>query len=196
MKHTVPSKKLFMLCLLMLVLSVAEVARAEAQCDQQPIIGPLVPGYPYGAITGSATLCATPVGLKAEMRAADLVPGHAYTVWWIYIDAFPECYSQEECDYKLFFADDPAAVVGRMDSAVADKQGRAHFSDAVQDMAASSGSEVWLFIMHHEEANESDGRALARQLLTPEDPVFGAPHMGIVGGPLAWPAASTFHVLD
>jgi len=45
-------------------------------------------------------------------------------------------------------------------------------------MRLSSGSQVWLFIAAHGQADASDNRARARQLLTPEDPFLGAPLLG------------------
>lgn len=184
------------LLLAVLLVLLSGPALAEGQCSNEPIQSPMHPAYPYEPITGSATLCATQSGLKAQMRASNLVPGHAYTVWWIYIDEFPACSSMPECDFLLFFADDPAAVMGRMGSAIAGANGKAHFGGSVNGMVASPGAEVWLFMMDHEEASLEDGRALARQLLTPEDAIFGAPHLGIEGGEAAWPAASTFHIIE
>jgi hypothetical protein len=168
-----------------------DTALAGAQCDNQPI-------FDFGlGISGSATMCVTPGGLKAQMRAQGLVPGDAYTVWWIYIDDPSQCVLVDDsCDYSFFFNNgDPLAAFGRMSSGIANEDGELHFGDKVNGMRASSGSEVWLLIMHHGPAAEN-GRALARQLLTPEDPIFGAPHLGIFGGELATPAAATFHVIE
>lgn len=46
-------------------------AQADVQCDNQPIVDLAGMG-----IHGTATLCANPTGLKAQMRAKGLMPGH------------------------------------------------------------------------------------------------------------------------
>ena len=54
----------------------------------------------------------------------------------------------------------------------------------------SNGAQIWMWIFGHGPADENDGRHLARQLLTPEDPSSGIPHLGNnVDGPLGFPAA-------
>lgn len=40
----------------------------------------------------------------------------------------------------------------------------------------------------HGAADTNDKRQLARQLLTPEDPGAGVPHLGIEGRPFGYPA--------
>ena len=185
------------LILLLLLCFVFENALADASCDKQPVLD--LAGLGIG---GQALLCQTPGGMKGHVKANGLQPGEAYTVWWIYIDDPSQCIPDDqappgqECDYSFFFNDgDPLAVIGRFDSGVAPESGKLHFKDGLSNLVASSGSMVWLFIMAHGEAAQ-DGRALARQLLTPEDPIFGAPHMGIDGGFVAVPAASSFHVVE
>jgi hypothetical protein len=57
------------------------------------------------------------------------------------------------------------------------------FSGAFNGLRLSSGSDVRLVILRHREASD-DNRALARQLLSPEDPSLGTPGMGVwVNGP-------------
>jgi len=63
-------------------------------------------------------------------------------------------------------------------------------------MKPSSGSQIWLLMFGHGAADFSDGRHLARQLLTPEDPLAGAPYLGIVGGPTGFPVAITVHIIE
>ncbi len=175
----------------------SESTMAENGCDEEPVLDLASLG-----IGGTASLCQTPGGLKAHLRATGLMPGEAYTVWWIYIDDPTQCVPDPDvppefaCDYSFFFNDgDPLAVLGRFDSGVAPGSGKLHFKDALNGLQASQGAMVWLFIMAHGAAAE-DGRARARQLLTPEDPIFGVPHLGIIGGELAVPAASSFHTID
>lgn len=168
----------------------------EEVCDHQPIAEFFVPG-----ITGQGTLCQSPEGVRGQLRARGLTPGDAYTIWWIYIDRPDLCVPDFtappgfECDFSFFQNDgDPLAVIGRMDSGIAPENGRMVFRDTIAGMQMSSGAIMMLFINAHGSASE-DGRALARQLLTPEDPFFGTPHHGIDGGNLALPAALSFHVV-
>jgi hypothetical protein len=88
-------------------------------------------------------------------------------------------------------------VVGRLDSAVASENGNLDFSGRVRGLHLSSGSQVAIVIAEHGPANASDNRALARQLLTPEDPFLGAPQLGnCVDGPrtLVGGAIVTFNI--
>ena len=171
---------------------------ADAECDEQPLLD-----LTGGGVGGVALLCDTPVGVKAHVRANALVPGNAYTVWWIYIDDPSQCEPDfsappgYECDYSFLFNDgDPLAAVGRFDSGIAPDSGMIHFKSTVPGMHQSSGSMTWLLINDHGPASTDDGRALARQLLTPEDAIFGAPHLGIVGGAQSVPVAFSIHVVE
>lgn len=171
---------------------------ASQGCDKQGIVD--LAGLGIG---GTATLCNSNAGLKAHVRAEGLMPGEAYTVWWIYVDNPSACANYVgppgfECEGEFFINQgDPLSVLGRLGSGVAPGNGKIHFKDEVKGLQASSGSVVWLFIMAHGEASD-DGRERARQLLTPEDAFFGAPHLGIAlpGAVVAIPAASSFHAID
>jgi hypothetical protein len=62
-------------------------------------------------------------------------------------------------------------------------------------MQPSSGAELWLLMLGHGPA-DGDGRLLARQLLTPEDPLAGMPHLGnMVDGTGFTPVAITVYIL-
>ncbi len=150
--------------------------------------------------SGDTTLCANQNGLRGRMKVTGLTPGNAYTVWWVYIDdpntcagGFPDV---GRCGFADFAGDKPPVIFGRMDSGVAPRRGLLHFSGGVPGMQASAGSEVWLLAFGHGPADYSDGDRLARQLLTPEDPNAGAPHLGnFVDGGLGYPVAvSVFHI--
>lgn len=174
------------------------IALGDADCDEQPILDLAGAG-----VGGMAQICDTPVGLKAHFRANGLAPGEAYTVWWIYIDDPSQCVPDPsappgyECDYSFLLNDgDPLAAVGRFDSGIAPENGMIHFKSDVPGMHASSGSMTWLVLNAHGPAATADGRALARQLLTPEDAFYGAPHLGIVGGALSVPTAFSIHVAE
>lgn len=162
-------------------------------CTKQDVIG-LDPNTPA---TGSSTFCAVRGGLKAQVHLADLVPGHAYTAWWIYFDDPSTCAVPYECGPPDFFGDDPQAVLGRMSSGVANSNGRVNFSGGVPGMMPTPGSQVWLFTFGHGPAAYGDGKRLARQLMTPEDPGLGAPHLGNwVDGLLGYPVALNIFFVD
>jgi len=141
-------------------------------------------------IQGDAFLCSDTTGVRARLHAKGLTPGDAYTVWFFYIDDPSQCATPGQCapgdaappgqcegplDLRGF---NPVEVVGRLDSAVAPRNGKVTFAGRVGGLRLSSGSQVLLFIGVHGEAQASDNRARARQLLTPEDPALGAPQLG------------------
>ncbi len=154
-------------------------------CDSQAIMPQLVEA------TGKAILCVSRRGVRGWMRAAQLVPGHAYTVWLVYFDDPAQCEDPGECGKPSdFTGENPLAVFGRMDSSIAPESGKVFFSGRIGGFSPSSGSQLWFWIFGHGPADREDGRHLARQLLTPEDPTAGAPHLGNnVDGPLGFPAA-------
>ncbi|NOX70137.1 MAG: hypothetical protein GXP15_13195 [Gammaproteobacteria bacterium] len=129
-------------------------------------------------VSGKAKLCVNESGLKGDLEVNHLTPGNPYTVWWVYIDD-PGCPGGGffGC-IATFFGDDPLAVFGRMDSGISPHKGHLEFSDKLDDMQVRSGSQVWFLVFGHGPAS-TDGRLLARQLLTPEDPTAGAPHLGV-----------------
>ena len=141
-------------------------------------------------LSGDSRLCVADNGLKGDMRVAGLTPGYAYTVWWVYLDQPGGCSGFLEC-IVTFFGVDPLAVFGRMDSAVAPRNGKTKFSDRLDDMIVGSGSQVWLFMFGHGPADDTDLRQRARQLLTPEDPSAGFPHLGVAFR--GYPAAVAIH---
>lgn len=159
-------------------------AKAGQACERQDIVPLLVD------TVGSAQLCISPRGIKAKMKVRQLVPGDAYTVWWVYFDDPSACAIPGQCGDPDFGGDNPLAVFGRMDSIVAPGNGRVILSGQVRGMRPSSGAQIELLMFGHGPVDETDGRHLARQLLTPEDPAAGAPHLGNnVDGPLGFPAA-------
>ena len=153
-------------------------------CQSQPAV-PL-----SGAANGDATLCVGERGLVAQLAMKNLEAGHAYTVWWVYFDDPASCVTPNMCDLVDFAGDNPLAVFGRMDAMIAGPLGQGHFFGRFRDMTPTEGSQVWLLVFGHGAADLDDKRHLARQLLTPEDPHAGTPHLGnIVDGPLGFPAA-------
>lgn len=163
-------------------------------------------------LSGRAILCGTPWSLLSRMKVRGLSPGNAYTVWWTYIDDPKSCQNfflttenapfPIPADEPVGYAgscgiadfggpnpDDPLGVFGRMDGVVPHRDGNVYFSGSMRSFVPSSGSQVWLWIFGHGPVNKSDNKHRARQLLTPEDPNAGAPHLGnIVDGTRGYPA--------
>jgi hypothetical protein len=139
---------------------------------------------------------------------ANLVPGNAYTVWWTYLDDPTQCTGVTPlpvsltggvsgCELADFEGDKPVGMLGRMASGVAPRNGKLNLRGEVGGMQPSSGSEVWFWVFTHGPANYTDGAALGRQLLTPEDPAAGAPHLGnLVDGQLGFPAATVVFSIE
>ena len=158
-------------------------ATADTECDKQALVL-LVP-----QIQGTATLCVNTDGVRATIKTRQLTPGNAYTLWFAYIDNSSLCSGGPGvCGPADFGVGDPSAnplgVFGRLDSAVADENGKESFSGRVGGLRLSSGSQVWLVLYSHGPAVTNDNRRRARQLLTPEDPAAGAPGLGnVVDGP-------------
>lgn len=150
-------------------------------------------------IEGTAKLCTTPWGVKAQSEVMGLTRGNAYTVWFVYFDDPSQCVHGGPgiCGDADFFTEDPVsgeldplAVLGRFDSVVPHRAGEIPFRGRVRGLNLSSGSQVWLLTFGHGPADTSDNRRLARQLLTPEDPMIGVPHLGNnVDGPLWSPVS-------
>ncbi len=177
---------------LLLLLLFASSSAMAGRCDNQDIVD-------FGAgLSGSATMCVLPDGLRAQFRVKGLIPGDAYTIWWVYFDDPSMCHNPGECGAdEDFGGDDPAAVFGRYGSLVANRNGNANLGDSLNGMMPSSGSQLILLMLSHGQANYADAKHMARQLLTPEDPAAGAPHLGnIIDGAGFVPVGATFHVID
>jgi hypothetical protein len=138
----------------------------------------LMPASP-ATVAGSAELCVRKEGVSVMVRAENLVAGDAYTLWLLYL-AHPEDCQVPGCGDIDFTNPNPEGVLGRMDSAVAGRNGRLSFSGSVGGMTVLPGSQVIVLLFTHGPARLSDSRYLARQLLTPQDPSLGAPGMGVV----------------
>ncbi|MEM9529913.1 MAG: hypothetical protein AAGA23_03275 [Pseudomonadota bacterium] len=191
----------------------SETKRIFSNCVVQPITDFWEGAFTGGPLGGGAGLCATRRGLQANMQVTGMKEGNAYTVWWVYVDNpgacvnFPLTTENSEvpvdeplgyatpCGLADFFTPDesgeflnPLVVFGRMDGAVAKQRNRHWLSGDFKDFVPASGSQVWLFVFGHGPADLEDKRQLARQLLTPEDPLSGIPHLGIEGRPFGYPA--------
>jgi hypothetical protein len=191
---------------------IAPTEKAEAggtkYCGNSHVVNLAEPAITGSILSGRGRVCVTPWGLHSSMTVRGLPAGSAYTVWWVYIDDTtlcqgtlapfePEGYAGP-CGFKDFFdfaatppenPANPLVVFGRMDSAIPRRNGRTRFSGSLRGMKPSSGSQVWLLLFGHGPAALNDGQQLARQLLTPEDPASGAPHLGIEGTMNAYPSS-------
>jgi hypothetical protein len=154
-------------------------------------------------IVRDSTLCVSDQEVRAEIRAQGLTSGNAYTFWFAYVDDPSQCTGGGAgvCappDFGTTDPPDPTAnplgVFGRLDSTVADKDGkenrnrskhkernvRENFSGRIGGLRLSSGSLVILLLYDHKMARTTDNLYRARQLLTPQDPFSGAPGLGVV----------------
>ena len=160
-----------------LVLGTLLLAPAPADaghCDDQEVLG----FDPDNPVTGSARICHNRKGIRGRIWAQNLVPGRAYTVWWGYIDNPSNC-ENPGCDSPNdLVGENPQIVFGRFDSTVANSRGQYSFFDFWGGMRATDGAQIWLILIGHGPVELNDGRRRARQTLTPEDPVFGTPHLG------------------
>lgn len=182
-------------------------------CDAEPLTNFWEDVVGFNSLSGRGGLCATPYGTFGSLQVRGLTPGNAYTVWWVYFDKPQDCAGfpltpdvaevpapepigyAGNCGLADFFTPDPSgeflnplAVYGRMDSVVAYNKRRTYFRGDIRDFEPAPGSQIWMFIFGHGPANKDDKRQLARQLLTPEDPLSGVPHLGIEGRPFGYPA--------
>ena len=133
-------------------------------------------------ISGEATLCVTDSSTRLLAQAQSLLAGHAYTAWFIYFDNPALCKTPGKCggaDLIGPVITDPAGVFGRMDSAVAPDSGNLQFRGRLRGFHVSPGSQILLAIFDHGPAS-TDLKERARQLLTPESPILGAPGLGVV----------------
>lgn len=208
--------RILSLALTATLLQLAPTNEAQAggfwNCESNPLTSFWEKQVGGSELSGQGTVCATPFGLWSTLQVRGLTSGNAYTTWWVYIDdpascaqfplpspdviPFPEPTNfAGPCGLADFFTPDasgeflnPLAVFGRMDSVIASNHRKTRFAGDLRDFTPSSGSQVWLFIFGHGPADRSDKRQLARQLLTPEDPASGTPHVGIEGRPYGYPA--------
>ena len=182
-------------------------------CDTSPLTTIWEDDVGFDELKGRGGFCASRYGTFGSMSVRGLTPGNAYTVWWVYIDKPEECANfpltpavadipfdepagyANGCGFADFFTVDPEenivnplVVYGRMDSVVAHNKRRTVFSGDIRDFEPAPGSQVWMLIFGHGPADTHDKRQLARQLLTPEDPASGTPHVGIEGRPWGYPS--------
>lgn len=155
---------------------------AQSNCLESPL-APMA----NSGVVGSAQLCLTEQGVRANVQADNLNAGNAYTTWMVYFDD-PSVCAAKPCAPADAIGDDPAGVVTRIDGVVADG-GPESFAGMYRNLRLSHGGEVHIPIFGHGPANAEDHRELARQLLTPQDPALGAMGGAAVDGPIGAPVA-------
>jgi hypothetical protein len=160
--------------------ALAAPAATQPGCLDTPLVTMADSG-----VTGTARLCIGDDGVQAHVATSNLATDNAYTAWFVYFDRPSNCKTQP-CMPPDAIGEDPAGVLGRMDALVADSSGAGAFAGDFRGLRLSSGSQVHLPIYGHGPASTDDYRARARQLLTPEDPMLGAPGLGV---PAAHPQA-------
>ena len=158
---------------------------AQEQCLDQPVTQ-----RSGTAVQGSARLCFDTDGVRPELEVEHLSAGTVYTTWFVYYDRASDCQTHPCVGGTDAVGADPAGVLGRMDGLVADQSGAGHFAADLRGLHLSSGSEVQIPVFGHGPASTTDGRARARQILTPQLPMLGAPGLGVgsdgdLGGPVA-----------
>ena len=177
----------------------------QAQDRSDCLKSPVMPQGGSG-MTGGARLCFSADGVRVRILVHNLVPGRAYTVWFVYFDDPAKCITAPgtanpcgppDLIKPVPSATDPnaapAGVFGRMDSAVADEVGEAMFSGKLQDFHVSPGSHVHLGIFVHDPASDNN-QVRARQLLTPENAHLGFPGLGLATQRGFLAGAAIFHI--
>ncbi len=186
----------------------AQAQKRRWSCDSEPVQTFWEAEITGQALGGRANVCLTRESTRFLGRVDGLTVGNAYTLWWVYIDDASACdptflvpgpetpipapepqFYAGNCSIIDFFGEKPLAVFGRMDGGVPQKNEPQYFSGVLNDFKPAPGSQVWAFIFGHGPADEMDNARRARQLLTPEDPTAGVPHLGNnVDGPGGYPA--------
>lgn len=166
---------------------------ADDDCDQLLKTSVSSPS----SVTGSAELCLDRNHTSVSEWTENMISGHAYTTWFAYIDDPAQCGHYPGGTPGVCSDPDgwlppnsPEVVFGRMDAGVAGASGRLHMTGNFRNLRFSHGSIVWIIMFEHGPASTTDNQYRARQLLTPQLPVLGAPGLGApadgnVGHPVA-----------
>lgn len=84
----------------------------------------------------TSTLERTPDGVTLTIDTVDLAPDEAYTIWWVIFN-HPEACSDGQCMAPDLSNPETAAMVSYATGAIADEQGRAHFTASLSKGDAS-----------------------------------------------------------
>ena len=140
-------------------------------------------------LEGSGGICVDAGVVHAAVQVGGLTTGHVYTAWLAYFD-HPTLCAQSPCGLVDLRGDDPSGVLVRVGGGIARDDGEMELRTSLADMQPGTGSQVTLLLLNHGPLIAADGRARARQLLTPQSPDLGSPLGGAaVDGARAWPHA-------
>jgi hypothetical protein len=181
MKNWKIASRLVIVSLIVSATALGAFTDAQAACRKEA----LAPAME--TVAGNAFLCPTKEGVTGEIRATGLIPGDAYTFWFVYIDNAAQCAADgmAKCVGINLPNDVPDAAFGRVADVIAPKNGKATIVGTVPGLQLSPGSQVMYLLKGHGPANPTDNLARSRQILTAEDPTVGSPGLGIVGGAVA-----------
>jgi hypothetical protein len=147
-------------------------------------------------VAGEAQMCVDLGGIQPTLAVRGLHAGETYTAWLAYFDRPSACFSTP-CSLIDLRGDDPVGVMGRLDGAIAPSTGELELRATVRDLHPSPGAQVTLLALGHGAEPETDGRARARQLLTPQMFELGAPMAGTIGDRArGWLHAQAIFILD
>ena len=163
-------------------------ATLRAQDDCENPLAASVTTLGTSGITGDASLCIDERATGASMGVQGLVPGNAYTLWFVVFDNPANCGNYAGGTPGVCTGSDailpsanPQGVFGRMNGVIARNSGSASLAGHFSNLRLSHRAIVWLLMFGHGPAITTDNRELARQLLTPQKPALGAPGLGAVG---------------
>lgn len=123
----------------------------NVDCDNQVMKGDInpFPGVDSG-LSGTARLCLGDEGAGGRLQVVGTKAGHAYTVWFFYIEQ-------------------NGSVVGRLDSTVAEGSATA-FAGRVGGLVAANGSVICFVVVDHGDVSAMTPLMRATNLLTPKMP--------------------------
>jgi len=123
------------------------MAADECNADQRrPVIA-----ENGSSVSGHGTLDVDNEEVHVLVRAKNLTPGVAYTAWFVYFNDTAQCLVPYQCappDLTMP-PSNPAGVFGRMDSAVAGKNGALTFKGTFRDFRVSAGSAIHIALFAH-----------------------------------------------
>jgi hypothetical protein len=129
------------------------------------------------SVDGMARLCTDEGRVRPTLKVRGLQEGEAYTAWLAYFDRPSACFLSQ-CGFIDLYGDDPVGVLGRVSGAIAPPTRELELRADLHDLRPSMGAQVTLLVLGHGVGSATDGRARARQLLTPQMVELGSPSAG------------------
>ena len=126
------------------------------------------------SVDGVARLCTDEGGVHPTLKVRGLQEGEAYTAWLAYFDRPSACFLGQ-CGFIDLYGDDPVGVLGRVSGAIAPPTRELELRADLYDLRPSMGAQVPLLVLGHGVVSATDGRARARQLMTPQIVELGSP---------------------